>query len=63
MGLMRELARTLSGPEAVHIVIPTWLVKYESRPDTKDEEIRKGTLPEYRAHVKMTVAKDIHSRK
>jgi len=63
---MRELARTLvtlSGPEAVHGVIPAPLVKHESRPDSKDEGIKEGKLPEYRAYGKTKVVKDMHSRR
>lgn len=67
VGLMGELARTLvglSGPEAVHGIIPAPLVKYERGLDSKDEEIsEEGALPEYRIYGKTTVVNDMHARK
>ncbi|CZR64278.1 uncharacterized protein PAC_14176 [Phialocephala subalpina] len=67
VGLMGEVARTLvglSGPEAVHGIIPAPLVKYERGPDSKDEEVsEEGTLPEYKIYRKTTVVKDTHNRK
>lgn len=63
VGLMGEVARTLvslSGPESVHGIIPSPLVKYERGPDSTS--VTSG-LPEYELYGKTTVVKDMHTRK
>lgn len=62
-GLMGEVARTLvslSGPSAVHGIIPQALVKYEQDCDTTDTT--KHLLDE-RVYGKTTVVRDMHTRK
>jgi hypothetical protein len=52
VGLMGEIARTLvslSGPDSVHGIIPSPLVKYERGSDS--EVSTGGILPEYRVRV------------
>lgn len=56
VGLMGEVARSLvalSGPSAVHGIIPAALVKYENEPAGIDEKIYGRT----------TIVKDMHTRK
>ena len=71
---MGEVARTLvalSGPEAVHGIIPAPLMKYERGPDGREKEARSGLgengedekLPDYKVYGKTTVVKDMHTRK
>lgn len=63
VGLMGEVARTLvslSGPTAVHGIIPAPLVKYERGPDSSG---KTDSLPEYATYGKTTVVKDMHTRK
>ncbi|TAQ90677.1 hypothetical protein B7494_g988 [Chlorociboria aeruginascens] len=64
VGLMGEIAKTLvslSGPESVHGIIPSPLVKYERGPDS---EVENGDgLPQYAVYGKTTVVKDMHTRK
>jgi predicted Rossmann-fold nucleotide-binding protein len=52
VGLMGEIARTLvflSGPDSVHGIIPSPLVKYERGPDS--DVSTGGILPEYQVCV------------
>lgn len=67
VGLMGEIARTLvalSGPEAVHGIIPAPLVKYERGPDSESASgYEDGMLPEYEVYGRTTVVKDMHTRK
>ena len=61
---MGEIARTLvslSGPDSVHGIIPSPLVKYERGPNS--EVSTGGILPEYQLYGKTTVVKDMHTRK
>lgn len=69
VGLMGEVARALvalSGPTAVHGIIPAPLVKYERGPNSSVEDGTtngSGNLPEYEIYGKTTVVKDMHTRK
>jgi predicted Rossmann-fold nucleotide-binding protein len=67
VGLMGEVARSLvalSGPQAVHGIIPEPLMKYERGPDSSDAEVREGEdFPDYEVYGRTTVVKDMHSRK
>ncbi|KAJ0291967.1 hypothetical protein Brms1b_011280 [Colletotrichum noveboracense] len=67
VGLMGELAKTLvsiSGPEAVHGIIPEPLVKFE-----RDDSYRsmcaenKMPIPDKMTYGRTTVVKDMHTRK
>lgn len=70
---MGEAARTLvqlSGPESVHGIIPSPLVKYErsdmpvSTPSSHFATDPSGAqLPDYKMYGKTTVVKDMHTRK
>lgn len=63
VGLMGEVARTLvslSGPGAVHGIIPAPLVKHERGPDSTHAS---SGLPSYEEYGKTTVVKDMHTRK
>jgi uncharacterized protein (TIGR00730 family) len=63
VGLMGEVARTLvslSGPTAVHGIIPAPLVKYERGPEST--AVTDG-IPEYAVYGNTTVVKDMHTRK
>lgn len=63
VGLMGEVARTLvslSGPSAVHGIIPQPLVKYEQNHDPEDPTSHKIDEAIY---GKTTVVKDMHTRK
>ena len=72
VGLMGEVARTLvslSGPDAVHGVIPEALVKYERDP-TYTSTLKNGdgagdalAVPEQQIFGRTTVVKDMHTRK
>jgi predicted Rossmann-fold nucleotide-binding protein len=67
VGLMGEVARSLvalSGPDAVHGIIPAPLMKYERGPDSRDDEVREGEdLPKPEIYGRTTVVKDMHTRK
>jgi len=63
VGLMGEVARTLvslSGPSAVHGIIPAPLVRYEQNHDPTDPTAHKIDSAVY---GKTTVVKDMHTRK
>ncbi len=63
VGLMGEVARTLvslSGPSAVHGIIPEPLVKYEQMHDPDDPTSHRIDSSVY---GKTTVVKDMHTRK
>ncbi|RFU26705.1 hypothetical protein B7463_g9633, partial [Scytalidium lignicola] len=68
VGIMGELARTLvslSGPDSVHGIIPTPLIKYERQgwdPSAaeKEQDIR---VPDYQQYGKTTLVEDMHTRK
>lgn len=72
VGLMGEVAKTLvslSGPDAVHGVIPEALVKYE-RDSTYKSTLKNGEgsaevldVPEQQVFGRTTVVKDMHTRK
>ncbi|KAH8586724.1 hypothetical protein B0O99DRAFT_643802 [Bisporella sp. PMI_857] len=58
-GLMGEIARTLvslSGPTAVHGIIPAPLLRYKQRMD-------KADVPNENIYGRTTIVKDMHSRK
>ncbi|KAF1990649.1 hypothetical protein K402DRAFT_389568 [Aulographum hederae CBS 113979] len=64
VGLMGELARSLvalSGPDAVHGIIPAALVKYEQGSDPNQSDIKK--LIDEEIYGRTTVVKDMHTRK
>lgn len=68
VGIMGELARTLvalSGPQAVHGVIPAALVKYEQGydPNAKSAEEEARRLLDEKVFGRTTVVEDMHSRK
>ena len=74
VGLMGEVARTLvslSGPDSVHGIIPSPLVKYERGPEstaasnhhTPPDSNSGLSLPEYKIYGQTTVVKDMHTRK
>lgn len=72
VGLMGEVARTLvslSGPAAVHGIIPAPLVKYEQGPNSTGPASHTtngtsgGGLPEESEYGRTTVVKDMHTRK
>ncbi|KAI9695450.1 MAG: hypothetical protein M1820_008635 [Bogoriella megaspora] len=67
VGLMGELARTLvslSGPQAVHGVIPEALVRYEQGYDSaKDPTSEAKRLMDEKIFGRTTVVKDMHTRK
>jgi len=64
-----EVARTLvalSGPTAVHGIIPAPLMKYERGPNSSTEDGTTnagGNVPDYEIYGKTTVVKDMHTRK
>ncbi|KAK8135871.1 hypothetical protein PG984_003811 [Apiospora sp. TS-2023a] len=67
VGLMGEVAKTIvsiSGPSAVHGIIPEALVKWE-RDDTYSSKTDSNGyhLPEENVYGKTTVVKDMHTRK
>ena len=65
VGLMGEVARTLvslSGPDAVHGIIPEALIKYEASLPS-DVKTTQGDIPESRFFGKTTVVKSMHDRK
>lgn len=62
-GLMGEVAQTLvslSGPDAVHGIIPRPLVRYEQEPNPADS--RQHTIDE-KKYGRTTVVADMHTRK
>jgi len=68
VGLMGEVAKRLvelSGPSAVHGIIPKPLVKYERGPNSSaaDGTVNSGELPEYNTYGRTTVVPDMHTRK
>lgn len=68
VGLMGELARTLvslSGPDAVHGIIPSPLVKYERGPDSHSPSSNGGSngVPDPALYGQTTVVADMHTRK
>lgn len=69
VGLMGEIARSLvslSGPDAVHGIIPEPLVRYERDP-TYTSSVVNGTknlaIPEESVFGKTTIVPDMHTRK
>lgn len=68
VGLMGQLARKLvelSGPDAVHGIIPAPLIKYERGPEmsaTAGSDV-SAMLPDPLSYGRTTVVKDMHSRK
>lgn len=65
VGLMGEVARTLvslSGPDAVHGIIPQPLVRYEQRDEPADPNAPKHSIDES-VFGKTTVVPDMHTRK
>ncbi|KAI6377562.1 hypothetical protein MCOR25_002544 [Pyricularia grisea] len=69
IGLMGEVAKTLvslSGPEAVHGIIPEALIKHERDPtytSTWGSEEGGLAIPEEKTYGMTTVVKDMHTRK
>lgn len=68
VGIMGELARTLvslSGPESVHGIIPTPLIKYERQgwDGSKDDGEKGLPVPDYEVYGRTTVVADMHTRK
>ncbi|KAH8821420.1 hypothetical protein F5884DRAFT_767759 [Xylogone sp. PMI_703] len=69
VGIMGELARTLvslSGPDSVHGIIPTPLIKYERSgwdPTSAAKEENGLIVPQYEQYGRTTVVDDMHSRK
>ena len=67
VGLMGEVAKTLvslSGPDAVHGIIPEALVKYERDATYQSVNPTNGMrLPEEAVYGRTTVVKDMHTRK
>lgn len=65
MGLMGEVARTLvslSGPDAVHGIIPGALVRYEQAGSVSEND-GEISLPNNDVYGRTTVVPDMHSRK
>lgn len=68
VGLMGEIARTLvslSGPDAVHGIIPAPLVRYEQGPDSHAPSSNAGKhgVPDVTIYGKTTVVDNMHTRK
>ncbi|KUI71603.1 hypothetical protein VM1G_06981 [Cytospora mali] len=71
VGLMGEIARTLvslSGPDAVHGIIPEPLVKYERDPTYTSKKVHSSTgeslaIPEESTFGITTIVPDMHTRK
>ncbi|KAK3297528.1 uncharacterized protein B0H64DRAFT_440986 [Chaetomium fimeti] len=71
VGLMGEVAKTLvalSGPDAVHGIIPEALVRYERDPTYTSKQVNdaSGThmaVPEEAVFGRTTIVKDMHTRK
>jgi len=71
VGLMGEVAKTLvslSGPDAVHGIIPEALVRYERDPTYKSKQLNGSTgthmdVPEEAVFGRTTIVKDMHTRK
>lgn len=71
VGLMGEVAKTLvslSGPDAVHGIIPEALVRYERDPTYTSKQVddASGThmaVPEEAVFGRTTIVKDMHTRK
>jgi uncharacterized protein (TIGR00730 family) len=66
VGLMGEIAKTLcelSGPDAVHGIIPEALVKYERDATYRTVNIHDVQVPEEAVYGRTTVVKDMHTRK
>ncbi|KAH9901965.1 hypothetical protein F4778DRAFT_134197 [Xylariomycetidae sp. FL2044] len=67
VGLMGEVAKTIvsiSGPDAVHGIIPEALVKWERDDTYSDKTDSNGYhVPEEHVYGKTTVVKDMHTRK
>ncbi|KAF2398240.1 lysine decarboxylase-like protein-like protein [Trichodelitschia bisporula] len=64
VGIMGELARTLvslSGPDAVHGIIPAPLVAYEQGTDANNPAV--GNVIDEAVYGRTTVVKDMHTRK
>jgi uncharacterized protein (TIGR00730 family) len=64
VGIMGEVARTLvelSGPKAVHGIIPEALIKYEQNFDGVDGDARKAI--DEKIYGRTTVVPDMHTRK
>ncbi|KAF1829060.1 hypothetical protein BDW02DRAFT_561936 [Decorospora gaudefroyi] len=63
VGLMGEVARTLvslSGPDAVHGIIPAALIRLEQNQDPTDPA---GHSIDHKVYGRTTVVKDMHTRK
>lgn len=58
MGAIASTLVDLSGPDAVHGIIPEALLKYEAK-----ESGRHPKDPAYARYGKQTVVKDMHTRK
>jgi uncharacterized protein (TIGR00730 family) len=66
VGLMGQVARSLvalSGPDSVHGIIPTPLIKYEQGPNSDGLSTNGVKGPDERIYGRTTVVKDMHSRK
>jgi uncharacterized protein (TIGR00730 family) len=66
VGLMGEVAKTLcalSGPEAVHGIIPEALVKYERDKTYQTINTDNVPVPEEATYGRTTVVQDMHTRK
>lgn len=66
VGLMGEVASTLvslSGPSAVHGIIPEALIKYEQAGRGGTMVASDSALPKSQVYGRTTVVKDMHSRK
>ncbi|KAG7289031.1 hypothetical protein NEMBOFW57_005392 [Staphylotrichum longicolle] len=71
VGLMGEVAKTLvalSGPDAVHGIIPEALVRYERDPTYTSKQLNGATgthmaVPEEAVFGRTTIVKDMHTRK
>lgn len=63
---MGEVAKTLvalSGPDAVHGIIPEALVKYERDDTYQSVNTDNMRIPEHSVYGRTTVVKDMHTRK
>ncbi|KAK4143790.1 uncharacterized protein C8A04DRAFT_37211 [Dichotomopilus funicola] len=71
VGLMGEVAKTLvslSGPDAVHGIIPEALVRHERDPTYTSKQVHESTgthlaVPEEAVFGRTTIVKDMHTRK
>ncbi|KAK5172609.1 uncharacterized protein LTR77_002729 [Saxophila tyrrhenica] len=66
VGIMGELAKTLvslSGPQAVHGIIPSALLRYERKPDSTTNGDAATNMPDESVYGRTTVVPDMHTRK